>query len=305
MSISRHSPSKIPRVLVVVGPTASGKSALAVMLAKKLNGEVVSADSRQVYRGLNIGSGKITTREMRGVPHHLLDVASPKRVFTIAQYVPRAERVIRDITRRGKLPIVCGGTAFYIDALLGIATIPPVPPDPKLRAELARLSTEALANRLEHLDPERAATIDRKNRVRLVRAIEIVTSTGKPIPHILATPSRYNALIIGITRPKEELRARIHARLTARLRAGMVREVEHLHASGVSWERLEALGLEYRFVSRYLRGNVSKEQMRADLEHAITQYAKRQMTWWKRNSAIRWTADPHHALDWARTWLTA
>ncbi len=304
MSTSRHSPAK-PRVLVVVGPTASGKSALAVMLAKKLNGEVVFVDSRQVYRGLDIGSGKITHREMQSVPHHLLDVASPKRVFTIAQYVPRAERAIRDIVRRGKLPIVCGGTAFYIDALLGIATIPPVPPDPKLRAQLARLSTEALADRLETLDPERAATIDRKNRVRLVRAIEIVMRTGKPVPRVPAASNRYDALIIGITRPKEELRARIHTRLIARLRTGMVHEVEHLHASGVSWARLEALGLEYRFVSRYLRGNFSKERMRADLEHAIAQYAKRQMTWWKRNSAIQWITDSHDALDRARAWITS
>lgn len=278
---------ELPKILVVLGPTASGKSDLAVRLALERNGEVISADSRQVYKGLDIGSGKITVEEMKGVPHHLLDVASPKKIFSASDYATLARKAVDDILKRGKLPIVCGGTGFYIDSLLYSDSVAPVPPNPELRKKLEKLSTEELANQLSDLDPERFASIDTKNRVRLVRALEIVLSTGKPVPKLERKP-RYNAERIGIMWPIEKLDERIELRLDSRLVGGMINEVEALHNKGVSWKRLYELGLEYRYVSLYLRGELSYAEMREQLLTAIHQYARRQMTWFKRDKEIRW-----------------
>jgi tRNA dimethylallyltransferase len=277
----------LPKILVVLGPTASGKSDLAVRLALERNGEVISADSRQVYKGLDIGSGKITKEEMKGVPHHLLDVVSPKKVFSASDYAKIARKAVYNILRRGKLPIVCGGTGFYIDALIYDDSVAPVPPSPEIRKKLDKLPTEKLAEKLSGLDPDRFASIDTKNRVRLVRALEIVLSTGKPVPKLERKP-RYDAEKIGISWPWDLLDERIELRLDNRLRGGMVNEVEALHAKGVSWKRLYDLGLEYRYISLYLRGELSYAEMRDQLLTAIRQYARRQMTWFKRDKKIRW-----------------
>lgn len=279
--------SSNPEMIVIVGPTASGKSDRAVKLAKKYGGEIISADSRQVYRGLNIGSGKITKKEMRGVPHHLLDVASPKRVYTVADFKRDAESAIRGIKRRGKLPIIVGGTGLYIDAVLYDSPIPEVKPNPELRARLEKKSAAELFSELQKLDPERAAGIDRHNKRRLVRALEIIAASGK-VPKLSERKLKYNVLKLGISRPPIELKKRIHKRLLARMRQGMVREVERLHKSGVSFKRLEDLGLEYRYVSRYLRGLLTREEMLKQLEAAIWHYARRQMTWWRKDKKIRW-----------------
>ncbi|MDD5099205.1 MAG: tRNA (adenosine(37)-N6)-dimethylallyltransferase MiaA [Candidatus Colwellbacteria bacterium] len=273
--------------MVVLGPTASGKSDFAVEMALERNGEVISADSRQVYRGLDIGSGKITKKEMRGVPHHILDVSSPKKIFTASDYARLARKAVSDILNRGKLPIVCGGTGFYIDALLYDDTTAPVPPSPTIRKKLDKLSTGELAQRLSELDPDRFASIDTKNRARLVRALEIVLSTGKPVPKLKRAP-RYSAEKIGIMRPMEDLDRRIELRLDKRLSAGMIKEVEELHKKGVSWKRLYDLGLEYRYISLFLRKKLSYDEMRSQLLTAIRQYARRQMTWFKRDKEIRW-----------------
>lgn len=277
----------LPKILVVLGPTASGKSDLAVELALKRNGEVVSADSRQVYKGLNIGSGKITAEEMKGIPHHLLDIISPKKIFTASDYARLAKRSIDDILRRGKLPIVCGGTGFYIDTLLYNNSIAPIPPNPEIRKKIDKLSTKELANKLSELDPDRFASVDKQNRVRLVRALEIVLSTGKPVPRLKQKP-RYDAEKIGIMWPMEKLDKRIELRLDKRLAARMINEVENLRDKGVSWKRLYDLGLEYRYISLYLRGKLSYDEMRNELLTAIKQYARRQMTWFKRDKEIKW-----------------
>jgi tRNA dimethylallyltransferase len=274
------------KVLVIVGPTASGKSALAVELARHFNGEIISADSRQVYRELNIGTGKITKREMRGIPHHLLDVVGPKQTFTAAEFIARGRTAISDIAQRGKLPIICGGTGFYIDALLGTVTLPNVPPNQALRAQLAAQSAAALFAKLRTLDPKRAQTIDPHNPVRLIRAIEIATALG-------AVPSKpsselYDTLWIGIEWRPKKLHQRIHHRLLARMKNGMVAEAKHLHAGGLSYKRMRELGLEYRFLADYLQGQLDKETMLVRLETAIRQYAKRQFTYWKRNRSIHW-----------------
>lgn len=275
------------RIIAVVGPTASGKSTLAVEIARLVGGEVISADSRQVYTGLDIGTGKVTKREMRGVPHHLLDVANPKRAMSVVQYERRATRAIRDILKRGKVPIICGGTGLYIDAVLTNASFPAVPPNAKLRKELENLSAEKLFKKLQKIDPVRAETIDSKNARRLTRAIEIAMTLGN-VPARAPATERYNTLYIGLTLPKEKLAERIHTRLLARMKRGMIAEARRIHEAGLSWKRMESLGLEYRFLAQFLQNKISKNEMLELLEIAIRQYSKRQMVWFKKNEKIRW-----------------
>lgn len=295
-----------PGLVVILGPTASGKSALAVALARRLRGEVVSADSRQVYRGLDIGTGKVTKREMGGIPHHLLDVASPRRPFSVAHYVLLARKAIKNILRRKKTPIVSGGTGHYIDALLGAQSIPDVPPDTALRAKLGKLPIEKLYAKLVKLDPVRAKTIDRHNPRRLVRALEIVLTTGRPVPPL--PPKRHTNILqyigmssgrvvkIGIALSPAELRRRIATRLVSRMRQGMVAEAKRLRAHGLSFRRMEELGLEYRYLARLLEGRITREDFVEQLERAICDYAKRQMTWFKRDKDIVWVKNRKEAL---------
>ncbi len=278
---------KTCKIIVIVGPTASGKSALAVKLARRFNGEVISADSRQVYRGLNIGTGKITKRAMRGVPHHLLDVASPSRQYSAGQFKRDATKALRYIVANNKLPIICGGTGFYIDAVLGNISVPEVPPNTKLRKQLGRKTAPQLFTLLKKLDPRRARTIDPHNPVRLIRAIEIAKALGK-VPTNNKQPATYNTLKIGLRLPDSELKQKIHVRLFARIREGVVAEARRLHRQGLSWKRMEALGLEYRYLAFYLQGKVTKEEMLKKLETKIWHYAKRQMHWWKKDPHITW-----------------
>jgi tRNA dimethylallyltransferase len=267
------------KVYVVIGPTASGKSDRAVEIALAENGEVISADSRQVYRGLNIGSGKITRREMRGVPHHMLDVASPKKVFTAHDFAQMARPIVEDILARGKTPIICGGTGFYIDALLGRVTLPNVPANLKLRATLRKKTAPQLFAQLSKLDSRRAREIDRHNPVRLIRAIEIAKALGK-VPKNKPKPFPHEIIWVRMQPDKATLHERIHRRLLARMKIGMLAEVKKLHARGLSYKRMEALGLEYRHLARYLQKKVSKKQMLEELENDIVHYAKRQETYW-------------------------
>ncbi|MBI2100675.1 MAG: tRNA (adenosine(37)-N6)-dimethylallyltransferase MiaA [Candidatus Vogelbacteria bacterium] len=286
-----------PKIIAIVGPTASGKSALAVRLARKFNGEIISADSRQVYRDLDVGSGKLGVRERDGIKHHLLDVASPKRIFTAVRYKKLAEKAIKDVVRRGKLPIFCGGTGFYLDAVLGRVIILPVPPDHQLRARLERLGAEKLFEKLKILDPARAEKIDRHNRRRLIRAIEITTAPlkGSTLTEKGRTLFRNysDVLKIGLKMPDDNLKTRIKKRLRRRLKRGLIAEVRRLRArGGLSWQRLDGFGLDYRYVSRYLRGLLTKQEMISQLETAIWHYAKRQMTWFKRDQNINWVIKP-------------
>ncbi|XKT74190.1 MAG: tRNA (adenosine(37)-N6)-dimethylallyltransferase MiaA [Patescibacteria group bacterium UBA2163] len=275
------------KVVCVVGPTASGKTSLSITLAKEYNGEVISADSRQVYRGLDIGSGKVTEKEMDGVPHHLLDVVSPQQVFTASEFVQKGREAIEDIFAREKVPIIAGGTGFYIDALLGYTSIADAPPNETLRTKLETYTTEQLQEVLRHKDPERFETIDQKNPRRLIRAIEIVEALGKNPPP--QKDAIYETLWIGISHPQQTLHERIHTRLMERLeKEDMLQEAINLHASGLSYDRMEELGLEYRYMARHLVGTLSYDEMVQELEQATKQYAKRQMTWLKRNEEIIW-----------------
>ncbi len=277
-----------PKVLVILGPTASGKSALAVKLAKKFNGEIISADSRQVYRGLDIGSGKITAAEMKGVAHHLLDVADPKQQFSVARYQKLANQKIKEILKRDKLPIICGGTGFYIQAIVDGTIFPEVAPNKKLRTELVKKSPAELFKILEELDSDRAKSIDAKNPHRLIRAIEIATALGKT-PKLATTNSPYDFIQIGLNPEPEILKKKIKLRLAKRLKQGLIEEVKNLHEKDkISWARLESFGLEYKFAALYLQGKLSKKEMVEKLNTEIWHYAKRQLTWFKRDKRIHW-----------------
>lgn len=274
------------KILTILGPTAVGKSDLAVDLAIKYNGEVISADSRQVYRDLNIGTGKITNEEMRGVPHHLLDIADPTESFSASTWKSGAEEAIQDILQREKLPILCGGTGQYIESIVDNITFPEVPPNTALREELSHKNNEALFSILKKLDRKRAELVDGNNPRRLIRSIEIATALGE-VPQLKADPI-FNTLQIGLALPRKELREKIRIRLENRLDNGLIEEVENLYKKGLSFERMEELGLEYRYVAKYLQQELSFDEMKEKLFTEITRYAKRQMTWFKRDSRIYW-----------------
>lgn len=283
-----------PKILIILGPTASGKSDLAVTLAKKFSGEVVSADSRQVYQGMDIGSGKITKKEMAGVPHYLLDVANPKRVFSVSQYKKLAEQAIVQVVQKNKLPIICGGTGFYIQSVVDDLALPAVKPNAKLRQGLEKKSVEELFVILKNLDPKRAKNIDDKNPHRLIRAIEIALELGT-VP-ALKKREKYDCLQLGIMIDMSKLKEKIHIRLLKRLKAGMIKEIQKLKDSGLSWKRLESFGLEYKYVALFLQKKVSKLEMIEQLESQIFKYAKRQMTWFKKDKRIVWIKTEKEAL---------
>lgn len=271
----------------IVGPTSSGKTAVSIEFAKKLKGlgiaaEIVSADSRQVYKGLDLLSGKVTKKEMSGIPHHLLSIVSPKKVYSVSDYKKDAERVMDEIISRGNLPVLVGGTGFYVDAITKGIVLPEVPPNKELRKKLETIETKKLLETLKKLDLKRYREIDRSNRVRIIRAIEIAKSLGK-VPKIKAKP-KYDVETIYVDLPDEELKNKIHTRLLARLKSGMINEAKKLHASGVSWRRMEELGLECRFVALHLQGRISKKEMIEELEKSTWQYVKRQRTWFKKLS---------------------
>ncbi len=281
------------KIIIIVGPTASGKSELAVKMAKSLKGEVVSADSRQIYEGLDIGSGKVAGRwrngnyYYKGVRHHLIDIINPKRAVSAAQFQKLAKRAIKGILSRGHVPIICGGTAHWIDAVVYDQKFPKVKPDLKLRAKLERKSTQQLFAQLKKLDPARAGTIDAKNPRRLIRALEIVLTTGKAVPRLIQKP-KFDAQWVGIKVDPATLSKKIEKRLQQWLKQGLLKEIEALHKKGVPWRQIEQFGLDYKFGALYLQGQISYDDMTAQSALSIKRYAKRQMTWWKRNKKIKW-----------------
>ena len=290
------------KIIVILGPTASGKSKLAIKIAKKFNGEIISADSRQVYKGLDIGTEKITKKEMNGIRHYLIDVAKPKKIYTVVQYQRAAKKILKQIFQKGKIPIICGGSGLYIDALIYDYKLPAVAPQKSLRGRLEKKSTEELFKMLQGLDPERAVDIDPRNPRRLIRALEIVLKTGRPVPKI-EKQSPYQTLKIGLKKSVSQLRRSIRQRLKKTLKKGLVEETKKLHREGLSWKRLNALGLEYRLAADYLRGLISCEEMTEQMERKIRRYAKRQMTWFKKDKDIIWISNPQKAFAICRDWL--
>lgn len=276
------------KLLVICGLNATGKSDLAVEIAKKFCGEIISADSRQVYKGLDIGSGKITEEEKKGIPHYLIDVISPKRRFTALQYQKTAQNIIKEIHRQNKLPIICGGTGFYIQAVTDGLVLPEVLPNMSLRNRLSKLDVSVLYGLLQKMDPQRAKIIDKKNPHRVIRAIEIIEKTGLPVPVLKKRLSEYNVLFIGLKTSIETMRERIARRLEKWLRQGMVDEVANLRKQGISWHRLEEFGLEYRLVALYLQKKINFVEMKEQVGKEIVNYTRRQTTWFKKDKRIKW-----------------
>jgi tRNA dimethylallyltransferase len=274
----------LPRVVVILGQTATGKSDLAIKVAKKINGEIISADSRQVYKKLDIGTGKISKREMRGVPHYLLDVANLKNKFSVSEYQKLAEEKIKEIIAQNKIPIITGGTGFYIDAISKGVIFPEVPPNFKLRKILEKKSELELLKILKKLDKKRAENIDAKNKVRLIRAIEIAKKLGK-VPEITtqATPV-YKFIKIGLYLPPDKLKRKVEQRVNKMFKAGLLNEIKKLKKAGVSDKRLKEFGFEYF------------EPTPEKVISETLKYAKRQMTWFKRDKEIKWFSDSGSAL---------
>jgi tRNA dimethylallyltransferase len=273
--------NRLQKIIVVLGPTSSGKSDYAVALAHKVNGEVISADSRQVYKKLDIGTGKITKEEMKDIPHHMLDIVDVNDSFSVEEYTARTLPIIEDILKRGKVPIICGGTGQYIDAIMYENTFPQVKPNPTLRNELEKKTTEELYKELMSLDKKRAAAIDKHNRVRLIRAIEIVKELGK-VPSQENITKRFEVTMYLLNPIKELLEQRVHKRLLKRFEAGMIDEMKHLIAKGYDGKVIAKRGIEYKYIYEYLQGNYTFNELIEKLRIATWQYAKRQRTWNKK-----------------------
>ncbi len=273
------------KLVVIAGTNASGKSDLAVKIARAVKGEVISADSRQVFKGLDLGSGKITVPEMQGVPHHLLDVAQPGDYFSLAHYQRLAYEAIDDVLSRGRIPLLTGGTGLYINAVVDGYELEPGEPESAVRERVEGMNCEELLEIVRNADPSGAEKLDPHNKRRLERAAEKIL-TGKKLEN--SAHKRYETLVLGVTWPRAELYERIEERLKRRLDEDMIGEVERLRAEGVSDDFLYRLGLEYRYILCYLRGQYSYEKFYEELFKEIRHLAKEQMTWFRKRKDIVW-----------------
>ena len=286
-----------PKILVIVGPTASGKTRMAVELAQRHNGEVISADSMQIYRTMNIGTAKPTQEEMGGIPHHMIDVADPEEDFSVARYVEMAARCVDNVLARGKLPIVAGGTGLYIDSLLSGRTFAPFSPDSALRGELERELAEkggqAMLEALAQVDPEAAQRLHPNDHKRIIRALEVYRSTGKTITQhnreTQAIPPRYNALTIGLAfQDRQAMWRRIDQRVDEMVAAGLEDEVRRLLTSGISPKCTAMQAIGYKEFTQALSGEMTWQEAADVVKLRSRQYAKRQLTWFGRNPNTRW-----------------
>jgi len=285
-------------LLVIAGPTGSGKTDTAVKVAQALGGEVITADSMQVYRGMDIGTAKPTPEERQGIPHHLIDVVDPDEEFSVAEYVAQADRIIRDLHQRGKVPIVSGGTGFYINALVDRWEFPPQPADTAfrecMREEAARHGVEALHERLRAVDPTTAERLHPNDVKRVIRALEVNELTGKPLssfthkPGDTGVPSPYRALLYGLTMPRDLLYERLEQRVHVQLKAGLLEEVRRLYEGGYGPELSAMKGITYRQLVGYLRDEYDFQTAIDLMVRANRRYAKRQFTWFNADKRIQW-----------------
>lgn len=303
--MTEHPRHRKPPLVVVVGPTASGKTSLSIELAEEFHGEIVSADSRQVYRGMDIGTAKAMPEELARVPHHLIDIAKPADTLTLAEYKERADRAIQHIQDRGLLPFLVGGTGLYVRAVVDNLEIPSVPPRPELRKELEKLDTASLAKRLKRTDPDAYESIDRKNPRRLIRAIEVSESEDASFEDLKgAAEPKYDALLVGLKTDPGTLEIRIRRRLDEWLERGLLDEIRRLHdEERVPWERLDEFGLHYRAFAGHLHGDVGFDKAKERATKELIKYAKRQRTWFKRDKRIHWVSDEDHAGVLVSDWL--
>lgn len=285
-----------PKVIVVLGQTATGKTDLAIRLAQDFDGEIISADSRQIYRGMDLGTGKVTQEETKGISHHLLDIKNPDENYSAEEFQKNAFEAIETILLKNKIPIICGGTGYYIQTVVDNLLFQNVPPDKKLREELEQKSIEELKNIVSKIPQEKGVKVDTENKRRLIRAIELGTHFGK-ISCLQNQKSKYDFLLIGLKIPQNILDERIKIRLQKRIEDGMIKEVENLHKNGLPWQKLESFGLEYKYIALFLQKQIeSLEQLTQILAIKIRQYAKRQMTWFQRDERITWFSPENYEV---------
>lgn len=298
-------------LIIIAGPTAVGKSDLAVNFAKEFGGEVISADSMQVYRGLDIGSAKITPEEMQGVPHHLIDVLDPKEPFNVAVFQRLAKDALAEIYSRGRIPVICGGTGFYIQSVLYDIDFTENPADLSVRNALMKTAeeegAEAIREKLLKIDPESAAGIDGNNVKRMIRAIEYYEMTGEKISvhnaRERAKESPYDSHFYVLTMDRERLYERIDARVDRMMEAGLLQETEKLKNCGCTREMTSMQGLGYKQLYRYLEGECSLPEAVESIKIETRHFAKRQLTWFRREKAVRWIdVEKEQAIDVLRTW---
>lgn len=300
-------PAQKPKLIAVVGPTASGKTALGIALAAALGGEIVSADSRQIYRGMDIGTAKPGAAERRGIPHYLIDIRDPDEEYTVADYKRDAIAAIHDIAGRGRVPLLVGGTGLYVRAVVDNLDIPPVVADPQLRAEIEReIADEGLAvvfKKLVALDPEAEYIVDPKNPRRVVRALEVARATGEPFTaQRRKNDPLFETLTLGIDPPPDVLRERIDRRADAMMRGGLVEETRALIKKyGASRAAFDAIG--YREIVAYLDDRCLLADAVAAIKLNTWHYAKRQMTWFRKDRSVRWIKNEDEALAYAMDFL--
>ena len=300
-----------PRVAVLVGPTAVGKTLAAIQLAEAVNGEIISADSRYLYRGLDIGTAKPSPDERARVAHHLIDVTTPDQPWSLADYQRAAYAAIDSVLNRGRLPLLVGGTGQYVRAVTDGWQVPPGAPAGPLRVELEQLldkdGVAALVDRLRQVDPESAAVIDLRNPRRVIRAIEVAVTTGNSfVAQRRKSPPLFESVWLGLWRPRPELYARIDARIAAMLAAGLVAEVEGLVAQGYGWELPAMSAVGYRQIGLYLRGKSSRDEAVRAIQQATRQFVRRQANWFKMDDpAIHWVRASPEAAQELAAWLRA
>ena len=330
--------NELPRVLIVLGPTSSGKTGLSLRIARELNGEIINADARQIYKKLTIGTGKPPGRrgkfmghsaylvrvpylrdfEKHGInpedkpgeespypeiPHYLMDFMDPDSIMSVSEWRRIALTAIKGITRRGHLPIIVGGTGLYIKALVDNFAIPEVPPNVALRKSYEKEPLNKLVNLLLKMDPDAETSVDLKNPRRVIRALEICTFTGKPVSKLkIKRPPVIDAFQVGLKWSREDLRKRIDKSITRMMEEGWPEEVRKLHDRGISWDAPAMTSIGYREIASYIRGEVMLEEAVAKAKQATYQYAKRQETWFKKDTRINWAKTEKQALDLIRTW---
>jgi tRNA dimethylallyltransferase len=288
------------KVIFITGATASGKSEIAIWLALKINGEIINADSRQVYKYLNIGSGKISEKERKIVKHHLLDIAHPKRIYSIGKWLKDVDEVIKKIYRKNKIPIICGGTILYLKALKEGWVLPNVKPNYKLRKELEKFSVDKLYEILLKLDPERAKTIQKENKRRLIRAIEIATFLGK-VPSLKKEP-KYEILVVAPYVDFRRLERKIYKRLIKRVK-GIIQEIKKLRKLGLSLERIISFGLEYRWFGKYVKGEIDLKTAIEKCYKDIRRFAKKQINELKKLNYVYWFKNKKELLKIVKNFL--
>lgn len=270
------------KLLVIIGPTAVGKTALSLHLAQRFNGEIVSADSRLFYQGMDIGTAKPTAAEQAAVPHHFIDICTPAETLTLGEYQAQAYRTIDEILGRGHLPMLVGGTGQYVQAILEGWGIPKVEPQPALRHALAKLGQDELARWLQLLDPDKAAELDPRNVRRVIRALEVILITGRPISVLQKkTPPPYDIFMLGLHREREQLYERIDARVDQMVAAGLLDEVQTLLDAGYGWQLPAMSGLGYRQLRPYFAGEQTLAEAVERIKFETHRFARQQGTWFR------------------------